>query len=223
MAEAATLLQMLQYGDSFFPAGGTALSWGVEPLFADGEIGGVTELKSFVAAQLRFRWASFDRPVLRKAHCTNLNEIAQLDRLVESLSLTKGLRDGSVRSGQALLGSHARLKLPGTVEYRDLVSVGQAFGHLCVMQGLVFGRLGLPLVAAEAMSVHLLVTGFASAAVRLSRIGATDAQEVIRFGRETAEGILTEPCAEDIPWSFQPCTEIACMRHESRDSRLFSN
>ena len=44
MAEAATLLQMLQYADSFFPAGGTALSWGVEPLFADGELSPVMDM-----------------------------------------------------------------------------------------------------------------------------------------------------------------------------------
>lgn len=223
MVEANTILQMLQYADSFFPAGGTALSWGVEPLFADGEIGCVEELKSFVAAQLRFRWASFDRHVLRKAHGASLHETARLDRLVESLSLVRGLREGSVRSGQALLGTHARLKLPGTAEYRDLITARIAHGHLCVMQALVFSRLGLPLAAAEAMSVHLLVTGFASAAVRLSRIGATDAQEVIRFGRETAEAVLAEPCADELPFTFQPCTEIACMRHERRDARLFSN
>lgn len=223
MTDAGTLLRALQYADSFFPAGGTALSWGVEPLILDAEIDGLADLKAFTTAQLRHRWATFDRWVLRKVYGASFDEIAEVDWLVESLSLSKGLREGSRRSGQALLGMHTRLDLASTRDYRQLIDSGEAFGHLAVMQGFVFDRLGLPVDAAEAISAHVLVTGFASAAVRLSHIGAKEAQELIRHGREIAEELLATECTGDLPFAFQPCVEIACMRHETRVPRLFSN
>ena len=223
MTDAATLLRALQYADSFFPAGGTALSWGVEPLVSDGEIDGLAQLKQFVSGQLRHRWATFDRWVLHKVHGAELGEIARIDALVQSMSLAKALREGSLRSGQALLGIHSRLGLKDTRQYREMIAAGEAFGHLAVMQGFIFDRLGLPLDAVEAISAHVMVTGFASSAVRLSHIGAADAQELIRHGRETAEELMRSECLGDLPSAFQPCVEIACMRHEARASRLFSN
>ena len=40
MYDAAAALALLQYGDSAYPAGGFAFSWGVEGLAADGYLDG---------------------------------------------------------------------------------------------------------------------------------------------------------------------------------------
>ena len=53
-------LALLQLGDSAYPAGGFAFSWGLEGLAADGMLVNRSELDRIIADQLERRWASMD-------------------------------------------------------------------------------------------------------------------------------------------------------------------
>lgn len=240
MSLAATLLAM-QQADSFFPSGAVAWSWGLETLISEAALGTQApttrrrdraktgrgdEVQAFIEGQVRYRWASFDRAFLCAAwHAADdLDQVQWLDQEVEALTLAAEARQGSRRIGQALLGVHAALGTAGASDYLRRVSAGQTPAHMPVVQGLLWCRLGLPLAHAEAAALHGLCTGLVSAALRLGVLGHVDAQRVLG-GLQT---VLVEVLAEAAPepehaTSFIPMAEIAVMRHETQDLRLFSN
>lgn len=65
MFDRSAALALLQLGDSAFPAGGFAFSWGIEGLAADGLLSNRGDLDGVIADHLAQRWASMDRILLR--------------------------------------------------------------------------------------------------------------------------------------------------------------
>ena len=144
-ADSTALLTALQHGDSFFPGGGFAASWGLETLFTDSYVHDAETLLHFVQGQLHHRWACCDRPALVWAHraAGELEKVAVVDAELEALSLARELRVVSQRAGRALLRVHDRLKTPRAADYLERVKTGQAWSHLPVVQGLVWRGVGL--------------------------------------------------------------------------------
>ena len=104
MTDSTALLTALQHGDSFFPGGGFAASWGLETLFTDSYVHDAETLLHFVQGQLHHRWACCDRPALVWAHraAGELEKVAVVDAELEALSLARELRVVSQRAGRAL-------------------------------------------------------------------------------------------------------------------------
>jgi urease accessory protein len=226
MIDESTLLRALQHGDSFFPSGGTAFSWGLESLCNDGHLRSADDVHRFLIGQLRHRWASCDRPFLVAAHsvATDLDAIAALDREIEAMTLPREMREGSARAGGALLTSHDRLGTPSAGDYRNRVRDGQAPGHLPVVQGLLFAALRLDARAASAVSAHLLSVNVVSAALRLSVISHVDAQRILTATRPLIADLLrTPPPSIAEAGTYMPATDAAVMRHEMQAARLFAN
>jgi urease accessory protein len=225
MDEPTDLLAALQHGDSFFPSGAVSFSWGLETLQADGRVTSASQVAAFVADQLCHRWASFDRPALAAAHgaAVDLDEVRRIDDLVEAQTLAAELRSGSRRAGAALLAVHEKLGTAGAAPYRALVRAGEAPGHAAVVQGLVWWGAGLSLPAAEAVSAHGLCVGLLGAALRLGLIGHVEAQRSLQALRGEIAGILS---AAPLPLAalraFTPEADIAVMRHETAETRLFA-
>ena len=226
MSDDATLLTALQYGDSFFPSGGTAFSWGLEALCADRQVTSADDVCRFLEGQLGQRWATCDRPFLVAAHraSEDLDAIAALDRSLEAMTLPRELREGGSRAGGALLGVHERLGTAGAAEYRGRVRAGQEPGHLPVVQGLLLAGVGLDERIASIVSAHALSVSVVSAALRLSVITHVDAQRILTATRGLLAELLAEPVA-DITQAFvyAPATDVAAMRHENQAARLFAN
>jgi urease accessory protein len=221
---AEILLAALQHGDSAFPAGGFAFSWGVEGLIADGLLATPDDLARVVREVLLRRWASFDRPVLRRAFDAAPDEerVADVDRDVETATIVAGLREGSRRAGRALLGAHVRLATPGAVAYRARVDADSAPGHQSVVQGLVWRGVGLPLAAAEAMAAWAVVSSMVSAGVRLGALGHAAAQTLLTRLRPEIAALLAAPPPPAPLHAFTPLADIAVARHARRDLRLFA-
>ena len=225
MDDHAALLASLQHGDSFFPSGAVSFSWGLETLQAEGRVTTVDEVAAFVEDQLRNRWATFDRPALAGAYQSagDLEEVSRIDYLVEAQTLAAELRAGSRRQGAALLSVHEKLGTEGATAYRARISAGEALGHACVVQGLVWRGTGMTLPAAEAVSAHGLSVGLLGAALRLGMIGHLDAQCCLQGLRDVIARILTQKrLAPTDLRAFTPEADIAVMRHETADSRLFA-
>lgn len=226
MPESHSLLGALQFADSFFPSGSVAFSWGLETLRADGEIVSSAQIAQFLQVQLVHRWAPFDAPVLVAAARADgkPGRLAQLDDLVEAMSLATELREGSRRAGASLLRVHAGLGTTGAEAYRQEIAQHRARGHLPVVQGFVWKACGLSEEACRAVSAHTLCTGIVGAALRLGMIGHLDAQKILLQVRPVMEGLLSQPAgAVDALHAYTPHAEIAVMRHEVQDSRLFAN
>jgi urease accessory protein len=236
-------LLALQQADSFFPGGAVAWSWGLETLVTDGRLGSVAPsepgrrprsarqdrsgaTRAFVEGQLRHRWASFDRAFLRAAWLAadDLPSLLDLDAQIEALTLAEELRQGSRRVGQSLLGVHVALHTPGAAEYQQQVTAGSTPGHLPIVQGLIWQRLGMDWQHCQLAAAHALCTGLVSAALRLGALGHLDAQRVLTDIQPLLLELLGAPAPHpDDASGFTPLAEIAVMRHETQDLRLFAN
>ncbi len=108
--------------------------------------------------------------------------------------------------------------------YRAVVRSGRAPGHAAVVQGLVGRGVGLALSACEALSAHTLSVGLLGAALRLGVIGHVDAQRGLQQARPAIAEILAGPApGVEVMSAFTPEAEIAVMRHETAETRLFAN
>jgi urease accessory protein len=224
MFETATVLALMHYGDSAYPAGGFAFSWGVEGLAADGLLEGRADLDGFVGEHLRYRWNSMDRPLLGRAfRAADLAAVAAVDRYTDTATPPAPMRDGSRRAGRALLGVSARRGGVLSIGYRALLSSDPRLGHLPVVQAIVYRDAGLDLRAAELVSGWALVNGLVSAAVRLGIVGHVEAQHSLEAARITLAALLAETLSVDVePSSFTPLIDIAVSRGRSRSVRLFT-
>ncbi|MET4279642.1 MULTISPECIES: urease accessory UreF family protein [unclassified Bradyrhizobium] len=217
-------LALLQLGDSAYPAGGFAFSWGLEGLAADGMLANRSELDRIIADQLTRRWGSMDRILLRQAfYARDCQAIAGVDLLAEAGTPSAEMREGSRRAGRALLGLWGKLNGPLSVAYRGLVSSDARLGHLPVVQAVVSRDAEFSLDAAELVSGWTLVTGLVSAAVRLGIVGHVEAQR----SQTAARGLLAELLAEApppdaLPASFTPFIDIAVSRGRLRHIRMFT-
>jgi urease accessory protein len=221
-----SILKSLQHGDSFFPAGGIAMSGGLETLVDEHRINSVQMVEDFLTGQLQCRWATMERPIVVAASrtCTDLEVLCEIDAQVEAQTLAAELRGGSVRSGRALLQVHSSLDTNNAEEFREMIQKDRAIGHNMVVQGLVWGNVGLSEHLIEAMSAHTFCVGLLGASLRLGVIGHTNVQAVFGHLHEIISGTLKET---SIPLegvsAFSPEQEIAVMRHENSTHRLFFN
>jgi len=217
-------LALLQLGDSAYPAGGFAFSWGLEGLAADGMLANREELDQIIADQLARRWASMDRVLLRQAfRAEDCAAIAAVDRLAEAATPSAEMREGSRRAGKALLGVRVKLDGPLSVAYRGLVSSDARLGHLPIAQAIVGRDADCSLEAVELVSGWTLVTGLVSAAVRLGIVGYIEAQRSQAMARALLGELLAEASLPDaLPASFTPFVDIAVSRGPLRHVRMFT-
>ena len=222
MFDASAALALLQYGDSAYPAGGFAFSWGVEGLAADGLLSSRQDLDDIVWEHLTLRWNSMDRPLLGRAfRAGDVAGIAAVDRQAETATAMAAMRDGSRRAGRALLGVSVRLGGPLATAYRGLLADAPHLGHLVAVQAVVYRDAGLDHAAAELVSGWTLVSGLVSAAVRLGVVGHVEAQRSLAAARAVLADLLAEPVpAGVLPSSFTPLIDIAVSR--TRPLRMFT-
>ena len=226
MSAGSRLFTLLQHGDSLFPSGLTSFSWGLEQLFEERRVSDAPALRRLVESQLRLRWASFDRAFLSASHAAagDLDLTARIDELCAVSIPARELREGSSRAGQALLAVHAKLGTAGAAGYRTRIVQGGAEGHLPVMQGMVWRAIGLSDVDAALLSAYGLVAGFAAGAIRLGLVGHVESQRMIGALAQAVEELaLQPPPALEEAATFTPGSDIASMRHESAQHRLFAN
>ncbi len=226
MTDPANDLILLQHGDSFFPSGAVSFSWGLETLTEDGRVQSAASVSEFLVNQIRYRWATSDRAALAAAHGAgaDLEAVVGIDRLVDAQILASELRDGSRRTGRALLSMHDKLGTPLARKFHDRVRAGDTPSHASVVKGLVWRGVGLTLGQAELLSAHTLSIGFLGAALRLGIIGHVDAQRILLVARKAIVDIVheTAPPIDEMS-AFTPEAEIAAMRHETAETRLFAN
>lgn len=119
---------------------------------------------------------------------------------------------------------HVALGTPGAAAYQQQVRAGNTPGHLPVLQGLLWNRLGMHREHCQLAAAHGLCTGLVSAAVRLGVMGHIDAQRVLTDIQPLITELLAlEPPEPEDACGFTPMAEIAVMRHKTQDLRLFAN
>ena len=222
-----TMLTAMQQGDAAFPSGAFAFSNGVEGLAALPIPFDRAALYRHADATLRHRWAGMDRVALTPAYRAgdSIESLALIDEAIEAATLVEPFRNGSRRAGRALLATHGRLGTPHADALKGAIADGRMIGHLATVQGCLWRAIGLSEREAVAISGYQTVSGLATAAVRLGRSGAIEAQAIVRDMLPVIEACSAPlvPTGAPVFDSFVPFAEIAAMRSASADLRLFSN
>lgn len=220
----AQLAAVLQLADSGFPSGAFTCSWGLEGLAATGEVHDARSLEAFVVDQLRHRWATFDRVVVHLVATATmgndpLDAVAELDRLVDAMSLPPAQRDASRAAGSSYLRNAAMVVDDVSAWHRDLDRVGSPM-HLSVTQPLVLLTVGAPVAMIEVVSGMQTVQQLVSAGLRLGLIGHLGAQRLTSRSREELDRLSSEP-PDARPSQFVPRAELAMYRHPRLPGRSF--
>lgn len=221
-----SLFITLQHADSFFPSGSTSFSWGLETLCRDKTIMSSDDLQSFIEGQLKGRWVSCELPALIAAFKANgdLKKVGDVDKELHALALSQEFREGAQRAGSGLLNTHTKLGTPNADIYRKMVKDRKVPGQLSAVQGLLWYGVGLTEHQAAVLSGYSFCAGFVSAAIRLGLIGYVDSQIIIKRMHELNSRLILLPLVPlDQLNAYVPETDIAVMRHETADSRLFFN
>lgn len=225
MHDQAGLLAVLQHGDSLFPSGAVSFSNGLETLARDSRITDANGVRAFVHDHLTMRWATMDRAYLIAADAQrdDLSALAALDDELDAYTWPAEAREGSRRAGVALLHTHTQLGSARATAYAAAVAQGKAIGGLPIAQGLVAHDAGLSIDTAQTVSAYTLAAGLVSAAIRLGLIGHVAAQRLLTDLRPLIADLLASPApATADAHAFTPLIDIAAMRHETLDHRLFA-
>lgn len=220
------LLRLLQTSDSAFPSGAFAFSSGLETLANEGRVRGAPDVQALLSDQVVPRWLEFDRFFLREAHAAagDAETTLEIDARCHLQNTVDRLADASRRVGRSLLTVHARIATPHAATYRAALAQGgrgESGGYEPVVQGLLGHGLGLSAPQTEAGALNAVVLGFASAAVRLGRLGAIEAQAVLaRIAEIMAVGLSRPPPVH--AGAFAPLTEIAAIRRNISHASLFA-
>lgn len=219
------LLTALRLGDSAFPSGGFAFSQGLEPVLAADRTAGADLVLAFIREQVRLRFATADRVAVVRTFrlADDEDAVAAVDREFHAASPVEPQRLASAKNGAALLAAHVRLRTEGAASYQARVRARRGFGHLPVVQGLVYRRLGLGEGEAVRVAGYAMVMGIAQAALRLGRIGAMDTQSVVARALADLEGIADADIDDGAPATFTPLVDIAAIDHTHARGRLFSS
>jgi len=226
MNSQARLFLLLQHGDSFFPSGAVSFSWGLEGAVNEGWVSTRNQLAAFLETQLRNRWATCDRAFVLAAHASGHDPeaLAELDRLLEAMTLAEEQRVGSRRCGGALLLTHEKLQTPGAADYRRRQRSGQVPGHLTVVHGMLCAGLTLSADEAAVLSAYTACSGLLGAAVRLGVVGHVEAQRILAAtGPLLDELSAVPPPHVTVASAYTPMHDLAAICHESQHQRLFSN
>jgi urease accessory protein len=226
--EAAWLVGLLQAGDSFYPTGSYAHSFGLEGLVQEGVVRDRETLREFVFRSavpgLRHNdlplaahaWRSFAEP--------DWKTIGELCVLSSALKTSRELRSASENIGRQRAELCANLHASALAKEFLHRSADGNWPHAAPISAALEGRaLGAPLSAVLACLYYASVASLLSAAMKLLRIGQNAAQSLLTEALSSAPSIIT--VAENMPrdeigW-FNPWLDIAAARHESADARMF--
>ncbi|HWB58061.1 MAG TPA: urease accessory UreF family protein [Chthoniobacteraceae bacterium] len=213
---------LLQTSDPLFPTGAYAHSLGLEELARLGVVRDEATLLDFFRAQVIPALAHFELPHLRLAHAAaregDVAALCELDREISAWKVAREARDAS-----AQLGSR-RLRALLQIDPCELLQRCEAelpWKHHVVIYGAQMRD--IPLDAALAAYFYLALSGYCVAALKLIRIGQEGCQRALRAALAFAPRAIAD--SMEIPpgeagW-FNPLLDIASMRHEHANERLF--
>lgn len=213
---------LLQVNDSQFPSGAYAHSLGLEELVQAGVVKRPEDLETFLQQQVIPSLKAFELPLLAAAHARAASEDADglhaLDEELDAWKLSAELRAASRQLGSRRLALIRQLDdTPFSAHYAER----NAPCHHLIICALELRS--LPVTAAACAFAQQTISGYATAAMKLMRLGQENCQRIVRRSvvalAPHLEFSTTVPLAQ-AGW-FNPLLEIASMRHAHAHERLF--
>jgi len=226
--DAAWLLGLLQAGDSFYPTGSYAHSFGLEGLVQQGVVHDRATLRDFIVLSALPALRHTDLPLAAHAWRAfgeaNWPRLGELCVLSSALKTAREARTASENIGRQRAELMASLRAhPLAQEFLQRASA-ENWPHSSAVSAALEGRvLGAPLTAVLAGISYATLASLLSAAMKILRLGQNAAQSLLTAALAATPALITaaaQTAFEDIGW-FNPWLDIAAARHETADSRMF--
>lgn len=224
----AWICGLLQAGDSYYPTGSYAHSFGLEGLVQEGALRDRATLREFirrsVLPSLRHAELPLAAHAWRALAVPDWQQVGQLCGLASALKTSQELRRASENIGRQRAELVASLH--GSVLARDYLRHASELGWppAAAISAALEGRvLGAPLPAVLAGVTYATLASLLAAAMKILRLGQNAAQSLLTEALGAAPEIIAAAEAtplDEIGW-FNPWLDIASARHESADARMF--
>ena len=216
---------LLQTADALFPTGAYAHSLGFEESVRLGLVRDEASLRRFLFEQIVPAQQQQELPYLRFALAAEgLEERCAIDREISAWKLARETREASTQLGGRRLKALRTIADAGIfLEFHEAIRDGLASGHHLVVCGLQARAQGVPVFAALTAYYYHSLAAVCAAALKLIRIGQDGCQRVLRAACADAGEIVQRSLAvaREDAGCFNPLLEIAAMRHERAEERLF--
>jgi urease accessory protein len=212
------LATLLVLADGRLPSGGHAHSGGLEAAVAAGRVRDVAGLDSF----LRGRLATAGRvaAAFAAAAAARTGEWSDLDAGLDARTPSPALRAASRVQGRALVRAARRMWSVGPIGRQP---------HHPVALGAVAAAARLGPVEAAVVAAHGMVTGPASAAVRLLGLDPYAVHALLAALAPACDGIAAEAAdrafdpVDALPAAGAPLLDIGAEQHATWEVRLFAS
>jgi urease accessory protein len=224
----AWICGLLQAGDSFYPTGSYAHSFGLEGLVHEGVVRDRATLREFLFRSALPALRHTDLPLAAHAwRAFGANDWKQIGALCRLSSALKTAREARLASENV---GRQRAELAASLHTSTLAgefiqrASAESWPHAAVISAALEGRvLGAPLPAVLTGISYSTVAALLAAAMKILRLGQNAAQslltETLRDVPALTAAAETTPL-DEIGW-FNPWLDIAAARHETADARMF--
>jgi urease accessory protein len=228
----AWLAGLLQLGDTFYPTGAYAHSFGLEGLVEQGVVRDRETLRAFLLHSALPALRQAELPLVvhawtalgGAADAVNWAKIGELSRLGSALKSAKEARLAAENIGRQRVELTARLRLHALAAEYLKRAEAEGWPHSPALAAALEARvLGAPLEAAMASVYYASLAGLLAAAMKLLRLGQNGCQTLLTEMMQRAPEIVAAARTvqvEEIGW-FNPWLDIAAARHEGAAARLF--
>lgn len=221
-------MSLLQAGDSFYPTGSYAHSFGLEGLVQENVVRDRVTLRDFILLSAIPALRQVDLPLAANAwrafgewDWKSIGELCVLSSALRSPREARAASDNIGRQRAALtLSLHAH---PLAREFLRRLDE-QHWPHSAAVAAALDGRVtGAPLEAVLAGVYYASLASLIAAAMKILRLGQNGAQSLLTEALAAATETIARAqhvAVNEIGW-FNPWLDIAAARHETADSRMF--
>ena len=228
MKELNAFVNLLQFSDGLFPAGGYAHSFGLETCVQSGQVQSAEDVAAFLQAYLGASAAPTDAVAVLRARgyamAGDLEACLHLDQRLDALKPASELREASRQMGRQTLRVLKELSTDAFASQFAAAVESQATPcHHPIVFGIAAAVSAWPSLETVSAFLYSASTMIVGASLRLVPLGQLAGQRILGSAGAAIPALAEsiEANSEEDMWSFAPEMEIAAMRHESLDARLF--
>ncbi len=222
-------LGVMQLSDSFFPTGIFATSNGLEFLFTEKKIQGMTDLIEIIKINITQQIGPSDCVALSNAFDSankcNFDKVIEADTIVFATKSIKEIRDASVRSGVQLIKCVSEFVKDDEIlnQYKNNITKNKVHGIFPVAFAICCNALKIKKEKSMTMLLYGFTVGVVGAALRLGLIQHFEGQKIIHSIKPIISQTIKEYSNESLfeMWQFAPQIDIVQMSHEKMDSKMF--
>ncbi len=222
-------LGVMQLSDSFFPTGIFATSNGLEFLFTEKKIQGMTDVIDMIRINIIQQMGPSDCVALANAFDSankhDFDKVIEADNIVFATKSIKEIRNASVRSGVQLIKCVSEFVKDDEIlnQYKNNIIKNKAHGIFPVAFAICCNALKIKKEKSMTMLLYGFTVGVVGAALRLGLIQHFEGQKIIHRIKPIISETIKEYSNKSLfeMWQFAPQVDIIQMSHEKMDSKMF--